>query len=248
MTAPDLPTHSSLLVLLCTYNERENIERLLPMLSETLPEADLLIVDDGSPDGTSEFIREQMQQNEKLSLIERKGKLGLGTAVLTGFRHAVEHHYEYLLTLDADLSHPPRYIPDILALRDRADVVLGSRYVAGGGVVGWSLKRKLMSWCINIYSRLLLGLPNKDNSGNFRCYRVSKLAELDFAKIRGTGYAFMEEILYRCSRIGCRFAETPIVFEDRTIGESKINLWEALLALWVIFRLFVDRLFGAKVT
>jgi dolichol-phosphate mannosyltransferase len=150
VTAPDLPTNASLLVLLCTYNERENIERLLPMLSEVLPEADLLIVDDGSPDGTSDYIREQMRRNEKLSLIERKGKLGLGTAVLTGFRHAVEHHYDYLLTLDADLSHPPRYIPDILALRDRADVVIGSRYVAGGGVVGWSFKRKWMSWCINI--------------------------------------------------------------------------------------------------
>lgn len=248
MTAPDHSTNSSLLVLLCTYNERENIERLLPMLSETVPEADLLVVDDGSPDGTSDFVRKQLQHNEKLNLIERRGMRGLGTAVLTGFRYAVEHQYEYLLTLDADLSHPPRYIPDILALRDRADVVLGSRYVEGGGVVGWSLKRKLMSWCINIYSRLLLGLPNKDNSGNFRCYRISKLAELDFDKVRGTGYAFMEEILYRCARIGCRFAETPIVFEDRTIGESKINLREALLALWVIFRLFLDRLFGVKVT
>jgi dolichol-phosphate mannosyltransferase len=234
--------------LLCTYNERENLERLLPMLAETLPEADLLIVDDASPDGTADFVRAQMQHNDRISLIEREGKRGLGTAVLRGFRYAIEHRYEYLLTLDADLSHPPRFIPDLLALRDRADVVIGSRYVEGGGVTGWSLKRKLMSWSINIYARLLLGLPNKDNSGNFRCYRVSKLAELDLDRVRGTGYAFMEEILYRCSRIGCRFEETPIIFEDRTVGESKINFWEAFLALWVIFRLFLDRVFRVKVT
>ncbi len=236
-----------LLVLLCTYNERENVERLIPEILAVLPTADILVVDDGSPDGTGAYVAELAANDSRLRLLQRGGKQGLGSAVIAGFEFAFANRYELLLTLDADRSHPARYIPDLLSLMDRADVAIGSRYVPGGGIVGWGLRRKWMSRCINWYSRLFLGLPNKDNSGNFRCYRVAKLAELDLALVRGTGYAFMEEILFRCHRIGCRFAETPIVFEDRQVGESKINLREAVRALWVIFLLFLDRLVGARV-
>jgi dolichol-phosphate mannosyltransferase len=236
-----------LLVLLCTYNERENLEPLIPAIFEQVPSADLLVVDDASPDQTSALVRELAESDPRIRLIERSGKLGLGSAVVAGFDYAIEHGYEFLLTLDADRSHPPRFIPDLLALRDSADVVIGSRYVPGGGVVGWGFKRKLMSWGINCYSRLLLGLPNRDNSGNFRCYRVSRLSELDLRRIRSTGYAFMEEILFRCHRLGSSFAETPIVFEDRRIGESKISLAEVFKALWVVFRLFIDRILRTPV-
>ena len=250
MTDSNSPADNSdtrLLVQLCTYNEAENLKRLIPLIFEFVPHADLVVVDDNSPDGTSDFVSTLSENDSRIHLITRTNERGLGSAVLTGFRYTIEQDYDLLLTLDADLSHPPKYIPNLLSLMETADVAIGSRYVRGGGIVGWNLKRKVMSTCINIYSRLLLGLPNKDNSGNFRCYRVSKLAELDFAKVRGTGYSFMEEILYRCHRNGCRFAETPIVFEDRTIGESKINTTEAWKAVWVIFRLFLDRLTGAEV-
>ncbi|HUG19136.1 MAG TPA: polyprenol monophosphomannose synthase [Planctomycetaceae bacterium] len=241
------PETGKLLILLCTYNERDNLERLIPAIFEQAPSAELLVVDDGSPDGTSQLVRELAETDARIQLIERSGKLGLGSAVIVGFEYAIEHGYESLLTLDADLSHPPRFIPDLLALRSKADVVIGSRYVPGGGIVGWGLKRKLMSWGINWYSRLLLGLPNKDNSGNFRCYRVSRLAELDLTRVRSSGYSFMEEILFRCRRLGCTFAETPIVFEDRQIGESKINLAEVIKAIWIILRLFFDRILRTPV-
>lgn len=249
-TDPEEPALDSgkLLILLCTYNERDNLERLIPAIFEQVPAAELLVVDDSSPDRTSQLVRELAATDSRIRLIERTGKLGLGSAVIAGFEYAIEHGYEFLLTLDADLSHPPRYIPDLLALRSKADVVIGSRYVLGGGVVGWGLKRKLMSWGINWYSRLLLGLPNKDNSGNFRCYRVSRLAELDLTRVRSRGYAFMEEILFRCHRLGCTFVETPIVFEDRQIGESKINLAEVIKAIWVILRLFFDRILRTPVS
>jgi len=247
LSAPTNNSDPRLLVLLCTYNEAENLSRLIPLLFEVVPQFDLVVVDDNSPDGTSDYVSSLQAENPRIHLITRTNERGLGSAVLTGFRYAIDQDYDLLLTLDADLSHPPKYIPDLLKLMETADVSIGSRYVQGGGIVGWNLKRKVMSTCINIYARVLLGLPNKDNSGNFRCYNVRKLKELDFEKVRSTGYSFMEEILYRCHRIGCRFAETPIVFEDRTIGESKINMKEAWKAVWVIFRLSLDRLAGAEV-
>lgn len=236
-----------LLVLLCTYNERDNLERLIPEIFDVVPQADLLVVDDGSPDGTGAYVASLAESDSRIRLIERAGKQGLGSAVIVGFRYAIDNGYERLLTLDADRSHPARYIPDLLEVSQQVDVAIGSRYVSGGGIEGWGWLRTFMSWGINVYSRWFLGLPNRDNSGNFRCYRVARLAELDLSRIRSTGYAFMEEILYRCGRIGCTFAETPIVFEDRQVGESKIDFKEVFAASWIVFRLFLDRLFRMPV-
>ncbi|MDB4680068.1 MAG: polyprenol monophosphomannose synthase [Planctomycetaceae bacterium] len=248
MSPINFPQHESrLLVLLCTYNELDNLKILIPLIQEQLPETDLIVVDDNSPDGTGEYVKSLSEEYSRVHLISRIDQRGLGSAVIAGCEYALSNQYDHLLTMDADLSHPPKYIPDLLALMQSADVAIGSRYVAGGGVVGWDWKRKLMSWGVNVYSRVLLGLPNKDNSGNFRCYRLEKLAELDFRKVHSTGYAFMEEILYRCQRVGCRFVETPIVFEDRTIGESKITMSEAVKAIWIIFRLSLERLCGVSV-
>ena len=243
-----MPTDPRLLITLCTYNERENLERLIPEIHEYAPHADLLVIDDNSPDGTGEYADEWAARTEWVSVLHRAAKLGLGSATLAGFQYGIDQGYDYLLNLDADFSHHPKYIPEMLAKMPAADVVIGSRYIPGGGVEDWGLRRKLMSGAINTYARLLLGLKNRDNSGSFRCYRVEKLAQLDLQKFVARGFAFEEEVLYRCRRIGCRFVEVPIVFADRRLGESKISLLETVAALWVILRLGVENLFRVRVT
>lgn len=236
------------LFTICTYNELENIRDLLKELREVAPQADILVIDDNSPDGTGAAVRELMQSDEKLRLLHRPKKNGLGAATLAGFRYAIEHNYDTLLNLDADFSHNPKYVPALLAARETADVVIGSRYVDGGRVQGWSLKRHIMSQCINIYARWTLGLSTRDNSGAFRCYAVSKLAEIDWSKTLSRGYAFQEEVLYRCRAVGCSFVETPISFEDRRFGETKISRKECVLAVWILFRLWIQRLLGHRVS
>ena len=178
-------------------------------------------------------------------MIHRPGKQGLGTATLAAIRFAIEHGFDLLLNLDADFSHPPRFIPDLVAGMADHDVMIGSRYVPGGGVEGgFTLKRRLMSSGINTYARLLLGLKSKDNSGAFRCYRVSKLAQIDLDRVRSRGYSFQEEILFWCQSVGCKIGETPILFENRRSGSSKINMKEAVSALWILLQLGVARSTG----
>ncbi len=238
---------SRLLFTICTYNEVENIRLLIPELRTISTDADILVIDDNSPDGTGDVVREFAAADSKVSLLHRPEKLGLGAAKVEAFRYAIAKGYDQLLNLDADFSHSPSHIPAILQCAEEADVVIGSRYVKGGGVVGWNLRRHFMSRCINLYARLLLGLKTKDNSGSFRCYSVSKLAEIDWDRTMAKGYAFEEEVLYRCHRVGCRFIETPITFADRRFGVTKINMKEAVVALWVIFRLGLQRLRGVPV-
>jgi dolichol-phosphate mannosyltransferase len=171
--------------------------------------------------------------------------MGLGTATLAAIRFAIDHQFKYLLNLDADFSHPPRFIPDLLKGMADHDVMIGSRYVEGGGVEGgFTLKRRLMSSGINTYARLLLGLTSRDNSGAFRCYRVSKLSEIDLDQVLSRGYSFQEEILYWCMTVGSRIGETPILFENRRAGISKINMREAIVALGIILQLGARRLTG----
>lgn len=235
-------TSGRTLVTICTYNERENISRLIPLILESLPAADILVVDDNSPDGTAEVAREFGRQDPRVLLLLRTAKEGLGAATLAGLRWAIDHGYEFVLNMDADFSHHPRYLPALRQCMDYADVGIGSRYVPGGGIIGWSPKRHFMSQGINIYSRVLLGLRTHDCSGAFRCYRISKLREIDFSRFRSRGYAFQEEMLYRCVAVGSRLAETPIVFEDRIVGQSKINVREMVRALRDLFLLGLDRL------
>jgi dolichol-phosphate mannosyltransferase len=226
-----------ILVTLCTYNERENLVSLIPEIWRFAPQADILVVDDNSPDGTGPFLDEWAGRDPRLRALHRPAKLGLGTATRAALLYAVEHDYSLVCNLDADFSHHPRYLPAILGAMEVADVTIGSRYVAGGGIVGWGWKRHFMSRTINAYTRLLLRLQTRDNSGAYRCYRVSKLRELEFGRFIARGYAIQEEILYRCRKIGCRFAEVPIVFEERRHGQSKISLTEGLSAGWIILRL-----------
>lgn len=236
-----------LLITLCTYNECENLPKLIPDIHAIVPDADVLVIDDNSPDGTGRLADELAAQDSRIKVLHRAGKLGLGTATVAGFRFAIEQSYEHVLNMDADFSHHPRHLPAIRECLTHVDVSIGSRYVPGGGVVGWNWRRHFMSQGINFYARLFLGLKTRDNSGSFRCYRVAKLAEIDWARIRARGYAFQEELLYRCRAVGCSFAETPITFEDRRFGTSKINWKESVAALWVIFRLGLDRLYGVPV-
>ncbi len=232
------------LVTVATYNERENLPLLVEAVFEQLPAAEMLVVDDGSPDGTGQWCDEFGRGDPRLRCLHRSGKLGLGTAIVAAMRYAVEHGYDYMLNMDADFSHHPRYLPAIVAAMDPpddepADVVIGSRYVAGGGVEGWPLKRRLMSAAVNLYARTLLGLRPRDCSGGYRCYRVDLLRRLDADAIISRGYSFQEEVLWRLKRLGARFREVPIVFADRQRGTSKINGREAWAALWILFRLGV---------
>jgi dolichol-phosphate mannosyltransferase len=234
-----------LIVSLATYNEVGNLAALVETIRQHAPYAEILIIDDNSPDGTGALADELRNTLPGVHVIHRSGKLGLGTAVLEAMDYAIKNGYEYILNMDADFSHPPRFIPAIVAGMSENDVMIGSRYIPGGGVEGeFNLKRKFMSTGINWYARALLGLRTKDNSGSFRCYRVSKLAEMDFSQVRSRGYSFMEEILFWCRQVGCKFGETPILFENRRAGVTKINKYEAYMALKIILELGIARALG----
>lgn len=242
-----VPAHR-VLVTLCTFNERDNLEPLIAEIIESAPDVDILIVDDNSPDGTGKIADRVAAGCRQVQVLHRPEKQGLGTATLAGLQRALDQHYDFWLNMDADFSHSPQMIPPLIVAMQQADVAIGSRYVSGGGTPDWGLKRRLMSRTINLAARLLLGLRTRDNSGAFRCYRLSELGKLDLAKFRATGYAVQEELLYRCHRIGCRFVEIPITFHDRQRGQSKINLNEAVLAVKVLLQLAWDRIRCQPVT
>jgi dolichol-phosphate mannosyltransferase len=244
-----MPSENSVLVTVATYNEMENLPRLVEEIFRFAPQVDILVIDDNSPDGTGRWCDEQGAKNPHILCLHRPGKLGLGTATIAGMKYAIEHGYSFVLNMDADFSHPPKYLPALMegmapADKPAVDVMIGSRYVSGGGVEGWPLKRQLMSRSVNLYARWMLGLRPKDCSGAFRCYRTSLLEKLDFDSILSRGYSFQEEILWRLKRLGGRFSETPIVFVERQHGVSKINSGEALAALKIIFRLGLRNLLG----
>ncbi len=243
--APSDEAAPRVLVSLATYNEAGNLRPLVEAIRQHAPEANVLIIDDNSPDGTGRIADELRETLPDVHVIHRSGKLGLGTATLAAIRFAIDNNFNYLLNLDADFSHPPRFISALLAGMADHDVMIGSRYVPGGGVEGgFTFKRRFMSSGINTYARLTLGLTTKDNSGAFRCYRVSKLAQINLNRVRSRGYSFQEEILFWCKSVGCRIGETPILFENRREGTSKINGKEAASALWILLVLGFERLTG----
>jgi dolichol-phosphate mannosyltransferase len=225
---------SRLLVTLCTYNERDNLPDLIPAIHKHAPQADVLVVDDNSPDGTGVLADELAAGDSRVRVLHRPAKAGLGVATVAGFRNALEQGYDLVLNMDADFSHPPATIPALVAVAGRVDVAVASRYVPGGGVVGWGPQRHAMSRAINTYARLVLGLSTRDNSGSFRCYRASALQQINLDRVRSRGYAIQEELLFRCRQAGCTFEEVPFVFQDRTRGVSKIRLTDGLNALWVL--------------
>ena len=198
----------------------------------------MLVVDDNSPDGTGQLVAEwadSPQYEGRLFLLRRAGKLGLGTAYIAGFRWALARSYRRILEMDADFSHNPRYLPDLLAAAEEADLVLGSRYVPGGGVKNWGFWRRFLSRGGSLYARVLLGLPYQDLTGGFKCFRREVLETLDLGAVRSNGYSFQIELTYRAHCKGFKIKEVPIVFEDREVGKSKMSkhiFWEAVLMVW----------------
>ncbi len=233
-----------ILIALATYNERDNLAPLLAAIHAIVPSADLLVIDDNSPDGTGRLADELAAHQPHLHVLHRPGKLGLGTAILAGMRYALEHGYDWFVNMDADFSHHPRYLPALLAGMDSHDVMIGSRYVPGGGSVNWPLSRRLMSRAINMLAARLMRIPARDCSGAYRCYRVATLREAQLERVRSRGYSFQQEVLYRCRKAGGKIGETPIVFENRRAGKSKVNVHEALRSLAMIFRIGVPAFFG----
>ncbi len=226
----------SLLILVCTYNERDNLPTLFEQIEAYVPNARILVVDDNSPDGTSDWVEQQMKQKASISLIRRAGKQGLGTAIRAGMEFAMENGFEWLLNLDADLSHSPSSIPAMWAKRDNADIVIGSRYVEGGGMEGCSWRRVFISKCANAYARRIIGWSVKDCSSAFRLYRISSLRALKLSELVGTGYGFLEEVLWHMLDSGARLCEVGIVYTERQEGKSKISIKEALSTIGSIHR------------
>jgi len=235
------------LIIIPTYNERENIESLLELITRTDPAAHMLIVDDNSPDRTFEVVEGLMQSRypDRLFLLKRAGKLGLGTAYIAGFKWALARDYDYIFEMDADFSHDPKYLPDFLAAIQTHDVVLGSRYVAGGGVKNWGLLRKFISRGGSLYARTILGLSLRDLTGGFKCFRREVLQAIDLDAVKSNGYSFQIEMTYRAQALGFRIVETPIIFEDRTAGKSKMSRKIFLEAVLMVWKLRMDSTIGS---
>ena len=229
------------LVILPTYNEAENVLGIASGVLAQHPALEVLVVDDASPDGTGDLVETARKSEPRLHLLRRAGKLGLGTAYLAGFRHALDNGYDLALTMDCDGSHNPRYLPAMLAAAERADLVIGSRYVPGGDVVNWPKRRRLLSRFANLYTRMLLGVPVRDCTAGFRCYRRRVLETVNPFTIRGSGYSFLEEMVYRVHHCGFAIEEIPIVFEQRTHGVSKIDEREIYRAAWHVLVTAVTR-------
>lgn len=211
------------LIIIPTYNELENLRPLIQEIYLYVPETDILIVDDNSPDGTGKLADELHNENPHIHVLHRAGKLGLGTAYIAGFKYAVAQNYDAAFEMDADFSHDPKYLPNFLQAIEEADLVIGSRYVPGGGTPNWSLMRRLISGGGNIFARFLLGIPVQDCTAGFRCYRRQVLQRIDLGTIQSQGYAFQVELAYRVMQQGFKIVETPIIFLDRRVGKSKMS-------------------------
>lgn len=226
------------LVVIPTYNERGNIERIIAAVLAQDARLEVLVVDDGSPDGTGEIVDSIAGSNPKVHAIHRAGKLGLGTAYLAGFKWALEQNYDFVFEMDADFSHDPVHLPQFLEAIRNADLVLGSRYRKGKvTVVNWPMSRLMLSYAANLYARVVTGLPLDDCTGGFKCFRRSVLEAIDLDSVRSNGYAFQIEMSFRAWQNGYRIVEIPIVFVDRTEGESKMSKKIIREAVWMVWRL-----------
>jgi dolichol-phosphate mannosyltransferase len=231
------------LVIIPTYNEMDNLPRMLEQVDALGLGLDVLVVDDGSPDGTGEWAKDETAKRKNLHLIQRAGKQGLGSAYVRGFRFAIENGYDYAFEMDADFSHDPAYLPEFLREIESNDLVIGSRYINGVNVVNWPMSRLLLSYFANVYARWATGMPIQDATAGFKCYRVEALKSLNLDRIRSTGYGFQIELKYKLWKKGFRIKEIPIIFKDRTAGVSKMSGGIIKEALFLLIRL---RLFGGS--
>ena len=222
------------LIILPTYNEAENVLALSSQVLAQNPRIEVLVVDDGSPDGTGDLVEVARKEQPRLHLLRRPGKLGLGTAYLAGFRFGLDEGFDFIFTMDCDFSHNPSYLPEMLACLEDHDMVIGSRYVPGGGIENWPWHRRLLSAFANFYARTLLRLPVRDCTAGYRGYARRVLETVDPFQIRSSGYSFLEEMAWRVARCGFRIGEIPIIFEQRKAGISKIESREIYLAAWYV--------------
>jgi dolichol-phosphate mannosyltransferase len=233
------------LVIIPTYNELNNLRLIVPQVLDQDPRLEVLVVDDNSPDGTGRAADEMAADNPRIHVLHRPAKLGLGTAYLAGFRWALERDYAYVFEMDADFSHDPKHLPQFLAAIENADLVLGSRYLGGRvTVVNWPMPRLLLSYFANIYARVVTGVHLCDATGGFKCFRRRVLEGIDLETVRSNGYAFQIEMSTRAARRGFRIVEIPIVFVDRTDGESKMSRRIVREAVWMVWRLRFQSLLG----
>ena len=235
---------SKAIIVVPTYNEYENVERLTGEIHRFQPQVNILFVDDSSPDGTSDLIKKIQRENSNIYLLERQGKMGLGSAYIAGFKFALKKGFEYIFEMDADFSHDPKEIPNFLEAIELNDLVLGSRYIKGVNVVNWPLKRLLLSYFANMYTRIITGISVRDSTGGFKCFRRQVLEGIDLNNIKSNGYAFQIEINFKAWKKGFRLKEIPIIFIDRVFGQSKLSkkiMWEAIFLVW---KLRFNSLFG----
>jgi dolichol-phosphate mannosyltransferase len=232
------PARERALVIVPTYNERENIHRLVDAVLRQDGRLEVLIVDDGSPDGTGQIAAELERTDPRVHLLERPKKMGLGTAYIAGFRWALERDYRYVLEMDADFSHDPAHLPQFLSAIEDADVVVGSRYQQGRvTVINWPIGRLILSYSANLYARAVTGLPMWDTTAGFKCFRREVLEAIDFSRVRSNGYAFQIEMHFRAWKRNFRIVEIPIVFVDRNEGTSKMSRRIIYEAMWMVWRL-----------
>ena len=232
------------LVISPTYNERKNIKLLVDMVLGNYPDFDLLIIDDSSPDGTSEKVKDLQSKYENLYLEIRGKKSGLGTAYIYGFKWALDHKYDRIVQMDADLSHNPMDLPMLVKNLDEHDLVIGSRYIKGISVVNWPLRRLMLSYGANTYSRIITGMPIMDGTGGFKAWKSEVLSDIDLDSVRSQGYSFQIEMNFRAWIKDYKIKEVPIIFSDRTIGQSKMSKKIVYEAIFMVWRLRIWKIFG----
>lgn len=238
-----LPFDKSLLII-PTYNEISNIKSMLETLFELYPTLNILIIDDGSPDGTADVVKSHKLQHPNLHLIQRSGKLGLGTAYTTGFKWALERQFEFIFEMDCDFSHDPKDIPRLLEAAQTHDLVIGSRYIDGIRIINWPMNRLLLSYFAGVYVRLITGLNVLDTTGGFKCFKRSALKSLDLNKIFSNGYSFQIELNFKIQASGFKIKEVPIVFTERRLGESKMSGGIIKEAVFGVLMLKIRKIFG----
>jgi dolichol-phosphate mannosyltransferase len=238
-----MPSKKSL-VIIPTYNELENIPKLIPKILQKDEGIEVLIVDDNSPDGTADFVEDQWKINKRIHLIRRNGKMGLGTAYIEGFKFALKKGYDYIFEMDADFSHNPKELLNFLKEIENADLVLGSRYKNGVNVVNWPMRRLLLSYFANVYTRIITGLPVKDATGGYKCFRHEVLEAIDLDKVKSNGYAFQIEMTFKAWKKGFRVKEISIIFIDRVKGTSKMSRKIVREAITMVWKLRIRSLLG----
>tara|TARA_Y100000768_G_scaffold388951_1_gene389185 strand:- start:3575 stop:4306 length:732 start_codon:yes stop_codon:yes gene_type:complete len=238
-----LPYSKSLLII-PTYNEIDNIEKMLSTLESLYQELNILIIDDGSPDGTADIVKKHQETNQRLHLIQRTGKLGLGTAYITGFKWALDRDFEFVFEMDCDFSHDPKDIPILLEAAQSNDLIIGSRYINGIRIINWPFRRLLLSYCASLYTRIITGIKILDVTGGFKCFNRSALESLNLDRVFSNGYSFQVELNYKIWSKGLRVKEVPIIFTERRDGQSKMSGGIVREAIFAVIMLRIRRIFG----